>query len=1162
MFSRPRSLRRPLTLVFLLAMVIPGQVVGAVRYVRPDGNDSGTGLTWAQAKRSVGAALAQAQAGDEIWVAAGTYGERLWLKREVALYGGFAGNETQRDQRDWRQHRTILDGAQGGPVVRSEDVGATPATRLDGFTVRNGRGILGGGIACTATSPTLANNIITGNVSAGPGGGICCYNGANPRILNNWITDNLAGGDEGDGGGIACVKGDSKQNLGSSPLIWGNVIARNRAEENGGGIVAKGIFVSDDGQVVVPSAPVILNNFLTANLAAQPPLGDRSLGGGAIACTDDGMAPVIANNTITANGGLQAGGILLVGGARDNPLVVNNTLVGNSGPALRWIGLNSLRLANNLIAFNTAGLTRSTRSPGGTAILTHNLIHGNAVDFDGLPSVIGTSGNLGFDPRLVGPLYGDCRLQPDSPCVNAGDPTFLEEDWVDADGAPRVRGGRVDIGADEADGVARTFVPPVVRVRPTGNDAQDGATWATAKRTVAAAIASLNDGALAGNHLTRGGEVWVQAGTYTENLTLPPYVHLYGGFRGQETSRAERNPEANVTRLDGGAKGRVLLVWGGHRLQTVDGFVLQGGRLTANFSDQGGGIECYQAGPTVARCLITGNVANLGGGVGAYGASPWISGCVLTNNLAGGDGKGWGGGLHLDRSYALVEDCLIAHNRASDGGGLYSSFGKPRIRRNEIRNNEGRGLSLHNSGGLDWISAELLQVADNLIYENLASQEGAGLYVLFCAGQIRNNLVLLNRAGTFEGGGYGGGMALSVGQVDGGDLIVANNSILGNTADYFGLNFGGGIHTILFQRANLVLANNIVAYNSSGIFNQQASPVSPVMVRNLFHANNGQDYQLYGSFGVPGGPLSHPTDLTGDPRFVSLNGDFHLQAGSPAIDAGEPLYAPDADFDQRPRPLDGNQDGFARPDLGAYEYVHPAVRGQIEAAVPTVDAYAPEGSVIIPVRRQHGLAGAVAVTYATRDDTARAGRDYVAANGQLSFAEGQAFAAITVALPPGLTATEPRSFTLQLSQPTGGASLGPQSSVRVTLFAPAPVNHDNPWGIPEDWIQEHGLELTAVSDADHDGFLDRYEYFAGTHPRDPSSRLCFTAVSRAPAGITLTWTSVPGKRYTLRRNSTPAGAAPFGQVIQEHIAATGSTTSWTDGAAIGSRAFYRIEVEP
>ncbi|MGD0613722.1 MAG: choice-of-anchor Q domain-containing protein [Anaerolineales bacterium] len=53
----------------------------------------------------------------------------------------------------------------------------------------------------------------------------------------------------------------------------------------------------------------------------------------------------------------------------------------------------------------------------------------------------------------------------------------------------------------------------------------------------------------------------------------------------------------------------------------------------------------------------------------------------------------------------------------------------------------------------------------------------------------------------------------------------------------------------------------------------------------------------------------------GDPKFVNPTGaDFHLQSGSPAIDAGSPLNAPDSDFDGNARPRGA---GYS---IGAYEY--------------------------------------------------------------------------------------------------------------------------------------------------------------------------------------------------------------------------------------------------
>ena len=52
------------------------------------------------------------------------------------------------------------------------------------------------------------------------------------------------------------------------------------------------------------------------------------------------------------------------------------------------------------------------------------------------------------------------------------------------------------------------------------------------------------------------------------------------------------------------------------------------------------------------------------------------------------------------------------------------------------------------------------------------------------------------------------------------------------------------------------------------------------------------------------------------------NGDFHLQAQSPCIDKGT-NYAPelpDKDKDGKPRVIDGNGDGEAIVDMGAYEF--------------------------------------------------------------------------------------------------------------------------------------------------------------------------------------------------------------------------------------------------
>src|SRR5262249_45297902 len=141
------------------------------------------------------------------------------LKEGVGVYGGFAGTETLRSQRDWAAHPTVLSGDIGTPgdasdnsyhVVSSD--GLTAAAVLDGFTVTagNATGItlperFGGGMYDSSSSPTVRNVTFTANSATGYygdyGGGM--YNHySSPVLTNVTFASNSANAANSGGGGM------------------------------------------------------------------------------------------------------------------------------------------------------------------------------------------------------------------------------------------------------------------------------------------------------------------------------------------------------------------------------------------------------------------------------------------------------------------------------------------------------------------------------------------------------------------------------------------------------------------------------------------------------------------------------------------------------------------------------------------------------------------------------------------------------------------------------------------------------------------------------------------------------------------------------------------------------------------------------------------------
>jgi parallel beta-helix repeat protein len=229
-----------------------------VIHVKPDGNDENMGYSWDTAKATIAGAL-QMLAWEwplrsEIWVAQGTYTERLSISSGLTkIYGGFAGNENDREQRNWALHPTIVDGNHGGSVFT---VTAQDGFVLDGFVVRNGTR----GIYCSAPC-TIANNVIRGNT---PSGGLFLYNCVASVAGNVFLGNSAAYG------GAISLSGCP------SGFITNNTITTNTGSTSCGGVYLSG------------SSPTVSNNIIALNT-----------GGGV--CKAGSGSPTLRKNDVYGN---------------------------------------------------------------------------------------------------------------------------------------------------------------------------------------------------------------------------------------------------------------------------------------------------------------------------------------------------------------------------------------------------------------------------------------------------------------------------------------------------------------------------------------------------------------------------------------------------------------------------------------------------------------------------------------------------------------------------------------------------------------------------------------------------------------------------------------------------------------------------------------------
>jgi uncharacterized delta-60 repeat protein len=107
--------------------------------------------------------------------------------------------------------------------------------------------------------------------------------------------------------------------------------------------------------------------------------------------------------------------------------------------------------------------------------------------------------------------------------------------------------------------------------------------------------------------------------------------------------------------------------------------------------------------------------------------------------------------------------------------------------------------------------------------------------------------------------------------------------------------------------------------------------------------------------------------------------------------------------------------------------------GVVNFSVPAVSVAESNTSVALTVTRTNGSSGTISVRYSTANGTATAATDYGLVNATLVFGDGQTERTISIPLFPDFVVEGNETFEVVLSDPTGGATIGGQNRVTVTI---------------------------------------------------------------------------------------------------------------------------------
>ena len=438
---------------------------GIIRVATTGSDTSGCG-SQATPCRTVQYAVDQAQAGEEIRVAAGLYTgvqgraapggypsppasgvitQVVYISKTVTIRGGYTTAFT--DPPDPETNQTTLDAQGGGRVIF---ICGSISPTVEGLRITGGDaaglggdpwGDAGGGVYVISATATISNNRVFSN-TARDGGGLSLYNSA-ATLNGNTVISNTA---NVAGGGLFLDH--------SAPTLNGNTIISNTADRGGGlylwystatlngNTVISNTAGSSGGGLQVWYSTATLNGDTVISNAAGSSGGGLRLGDSAATLTNN---VVVDNQANTAGSGLHIG--------RSSAHLLHTTIARNSGgdgSGVYITDYSTVALTNTILVSHSVGITVTA---GNTATLESTLWHGNTTPWSG--NVIRNNDYTGA-PLFDADGY---HLMDGSAAVDRGVDAGVT---TDIDGDSRPQGSAPDLGADERAGTG-IYLPIILK---------------------------------------------------------------------------------------------------------------------------------------------------------------------------------------------------------------------------------------------------------------------------------------------------------------------------------------------------------------------------------------------------------------------------------------------------------------------------------------------------------------------------------------------------------------------------------------------------------------------------------------------------------------------------------------------------------------------------